>query len=105
MLRSYGGHFATNYNIILLSHKIRIPTESTQRVHCITIRDFNQKRFVQKLQHIRPLLRAHILHINMRSYVSGCVRANAYNLIFIFASFYYAPGPGPGPVLCIVKGK
>ena len=45
-----------------ISHKIRIPT---QRGHDITIRDFNyiilQKRFVQKLQHIRPLLRAHIL--------------------------------------------
>ena len=39
--------------------------ESTQRGHDITIRDFNyiilQKRFVQKLQHIRPLLHAHIL--------------------------------------------
>ena len=38
-----------------------------QRGHDITIRDFNyitgilQKRLVQKLQHIRPLLRAHIL--------------------------------------------
>ena len=72
----------TNY--ILLSHKIRIPTESTQRGHDITLPDFNyiilQKRFVQKLQHIRPLFRAHIL-INMHTYVGGCVRAGAYNLI------------------------
>ena len=40
-------------------------------------------------------------HIKMRTYVGGCVRAGAYNLILIFASYYYVPGPGPGPVLCI----
>ena len=50
-----------------------------------------QKRFVRKLQHIRPLLRAHILIINMRTYLGGCVRAGAYNLILIFAQYYYAP--------------
>ena len=35
---------------------------------------------------------------------SGCVRAGAYNLIKIFASYYImlpGHGPGPGPVLCI----
>ena len=46
-------------------------------------------------------LRAHILNINMCTYttiiysahgheLSGCVRADAYNLILIFASYYYA---------------
>ena len=39
------------------------------------------------------------LHTNMPTYVGGCVRAGAYNLILIFASYYYAPGPGT--VLCI----
>ena len=56
------------------------------------------------------LLRAHILNINTCSYttiiysahgyeLSGCVRADAYNLILIFASYYYAPWPWP----CIYK--
>ena len=35
----------------------------------------------------------------MRTYVSGCVRADAYNLILIFAlRIIILPGPGPGPV-------
>ena len=46
-------------------------------------------------------LRAHILNINMRIYIhsalvhelSGCVRADAYNLILIFASYYSASWP------------
>ena len=45
------------------------------------------------------LLRAHILNINTCTYttsahgheLSGCVRADAYNLILIFESYYYAP--------------
>ena len=49
------------------------------------------------------LLRAHIPNINMRMYItsahghelSRCVRADAYNLILIFASYYLLPGPGP----------
>ena len=49
------------------------------------------------------LLRAHILNINTCTYttsahgneLSGCVRADAYNLILIFASYYYAPWPCP----------
>ena len=36
-------------------------------------------------------------HINMRTYVGGCVRAGAYNLILIFASYYYAPWTWPWP--------
>ena len=48
------------------------------------------------------LLHAHILNINTCTYttsdrgheLSGCVRADAYNLILIFAS-YYAPWPWP----------
>ena len=39
--------------------------------------------------------------MNMRTYVGGCVRADAYNLILIFACIIMLPGPGPGPVLCI----
>ena len=45
------------------------------------------------------LLRAHILNINMHMYsapgheLSGCVRADAYNLILIFASYYYTSWP------------
>ena len=47
------------------------------------------------------LLRAHMLNINTCTYttnahgheLSGCVRADAYNLILIFASYYYAPWP------------
>ena len=39
----------------------------------------------------------------MRTYItsahghelSRCVCADAYNLLLIFASYYYAPGPGP----------
>ena len=49
------------------------------------------------------LLRAHILNINTCTYttnahgheLSGCVRADTYNLILIFASYYYAPWPWP----------
>ena len=55
------------------------------------------------------LLRAHILNINTCTYttsahgheLSGCVRADAYNLILIFASYYYAPWPWP----CIYKDR
>ena len=47
------------------------------------------------------LLRAHILNINTCTFttgahgheLSGCVRAEAYNLILIFASYYYVPWP------------
>ena len=47
------------------------------------------------------LLCAHILNINMCMYttsihgheLSGCVRADVYKLILIFASYYYAPWP------------
>ena len=67
--------------------------EFTQRGLDITIRAFRSySTFVY-------LLRAHIPNINMCKYVSGCVRADAYNLILIFASYYYAPGPSPGPVI------
>ena len=40
-------------------------------------------------------------HINMRTYVGGCVRAGAYNLILILHRIIMLPGPGPGPVLCV----
>ena len=83
--------------------KRRIPTESTQRGHDITIRDFNYKKT------LRSEVTAHSStsscaypHINMRTYVSGCVRADAYNLILIFASYYYAPWPWPWPWPCTV---
>ena len=50
------------------------------------------------------VLRAHILNINTCTHatiiysahgheLSGYVRADVYNLIVIFASYYYAPGP------------
>ena len=49
------------------------------------------------------LLRGHILNINMHTYItsahlhelSRCVRADVYNLILIFASYYYASWPWP----------
>ena len=49
----------------------------------------------------------------MRTYItsahghelSGCVHADAYNLILIFASYYYAPGPVPDPVLCMIRER
>ena len=49
------------------------------------------------------VLRAYILNINMCMYttsargheLSGGVRADAYNLILIFASYYYTPWPRP----------
>ena len=54
------------------------------------------------------LLRAHILNINTCKYttsahgheLSGCVRADEYNLILIFCIIIIItlPGPGPGPV-------
>ena len=55
------------------------------------------------------LLRAHILNINTCTYttsahgheLSGCVRADAFNLILIFASYYYAPWPWP--CICIMR--
>ena len=55
------------------------------------------------------LLRAHIFNINTCTYttsahgheLSGCVHADAYNLILIFASYYYAPWPWPWPWPCI----
>ena len=56
------------------------------------------------------LLRAHILNINMCTYttsahgheLSGCVRADAYNLILIFASYYNAPWTWPCIYICCV---
>ena len=47
------------------------------------------------------LLGVHMLNINTCTYttsghgheLSGCVRADAYNLILILASYYYAPWP------------
>ena len=55
------------------------------------------------------LLRAHILNINMCTYttsahgheLSVCVRADAYNLILIFASYYHATWPWP--FMCILR--
>ena len=49
------------------------------------------------------LLRVHILNKNMHTYItsahghelSGCVRTDAYNLILIFVSYYYAPCSWP----------
>ena len=49
------------------------------------------------------LLRASIFNINTCTYtasahgheLSGCVRADAYNLILIFAHIIMLPGPGP----------
>ena len=38
----------------------------------------------------------------MRTYVGGCVRAGAYNLILIFASYYY---PQPRVVFTGCRGK
>ena len=57
------------------------------------------------------LLRAHILNINTCTYttsahgheLSGCVRADAYNLILIFASYYYAPWPWPCIYMYILR--
>ena len=80
--------------------------ESTQRGHDIIIRDFNC------IKTLRSEVTAHSStsscaypHINMRTYVSGCVRADAYNLILNFARIIMlpGPGPGPGPVLCIYQ--
>ena len=89
---------------------MRIPTESTQRGHDITIRDFNyniyyliyiKKCFIQKLQHIRRIPSSCVypsiyMRIYERNYcsahgheLSGCVHANAYNLILIFALYNY----------------
>ena len=34
-------------------------------------------------------------HINMHTYVGGCVRAGTSNLILNFASYYYAPWTWP----------
>ena len=59
------------------------------------------------------LLRAHILNIKTCTYTTSahglelnwCVRADAYNLIIIFASYYYAPWPWPWPciyILCMI---
>ena len=58
------------------------------------------------------LLRAHILNINTCKYttsahgheLSGCVRADAYNLILIFASIIITlPGPGPVYIYIILR--
>ena len=57
------------------------------------------------------LLRAHIFNINTCTYttsahgheLSGCVRADAYNLILIFASYYYAPWPWHCIILYILR--
>ena len=77
--------------------------ESTQRGHDITIRDFNY------IKTLRSEVTAHLSssscaypHINMRTYISGCVRADVYNLILIFASYYYAPWTWPWPWPCTV---
>ena len=55
------------------------------------------------------LLRKHILNINTCTYttsahgheLSGCVCADAYNLILIFASYYYVSCPGPVYIYCV----
>ena len=59
------------------------------------------------------VLRAHILNINMRTYItsahghelSECVRADAYNVILILHHIIMLPGPGPGPVLCMIRER
>ena len=60
------------------------------------------------------LLRAHILNINTCTYttsahgheLSGCVRADAYDLILIFASYYYAPWPWSCVyILCMIRER
>ena len=57
-------------------HEIRIPTESTQRGHDITIRNFNYYYYITKTR--RSEITAHSStstcaypHINMRTYVVG----------------------------------
>ena len=57
------------------------------------------------------LLSAHILNINTCTYttsahgheLNGCVRADSYNLILIFASYYYGPWPWPWPCIYILR--
>ena len=72
-------------------------------MHDITIRDFNY------IKTLRSEVTAHSStsscaypHINRRTYVSGCVCADAYNLILIFASYYYAPWTLPCTVYIIM---
>ena len=99
MLRShasYGVICLPRWYLLLLSHKIRIPTESTQRGHELLFAILTIIYYITKT--LRSEVTAHSStsscaypHINMRAYVGGCVRAGAYNLILIFASYYYAP--------------
>ena len=62
------------------------------------------------------LLRARILNINTCKYttsahgheLSGCVRADAYNLILIFASSFYYHAPWPWSciiILCMIRER
>ena len=39
-----------------------------------------------------------IQHAHGQELISGCVLADAYNLMLIFASYYIIMLPGPGPV-------
>ena len=55
----------------------------------------------------------HILNINMHMYItgahghelSGCVRADSLNFIFIFHRIIMLPGLGPGSVLCMIHER
>ena len=70
-----------------LNPKRRIPKESTEGWKAIDIRDFNCKRFVQKLFYIcLPPSCAYLqykyewVHTSARGHeISGCVHAHAYN--------------------------
>ena len=76
--------------------------------------DFNAEKMMMMMMNYKRTLHSEVTahsstsscaypHINMRTYVSGCVRADAYNLILFLHRIIMlpGPGPGPGPVLCI----
>ena len=105
LFKSYGTIFLPRMPLTTPEPQKRIPRQRNPRNVGMTLlfavltkndsfRSYNTSVYIH---------RVHILNINTCTYttsalgheLSGCVRAEGYNLILIFASYYYAPWPWP----------
>ena len=101
--KSYGRHHllalnATNYSCATKYRYQRNPRNVDMTLLFVILTKIASFRNYNALVY---LFCTHILNINMRTYItsahvhelSGCVHADAYNLILIFASYYYVSWP------------